>query len=151
MGVLCFFCWYYPIGLQQNGVIAGNLHGRGACAFLFVWIFMVFTSTFGHMVIAAFETADAAAAINNAFFILMFAFAGYVLPTMPTQTWAQYGNYCNILQYTNILQLQQYEGCLVGNNMGNYDLTIYCNILQYPQYKSRDCRSYRIWLVTFPI
>ena len=78
MGVLCFFCWYYPIGLQQNGVIAGNLHGRGACAFLFVWVFLVFTSTFGHMIIAAFETADAAAAINNAFFILMFAFAGYV-------------------------------------------------------------------------
>jgi ATP-binding cassette subfamily G (WHITE) protein 2 (PDR) len=84
MGVLCFFCWYYPIGLQQNGVDAGNLHGRGACAFLFVWVFLVFTSTFGHMVIAAFETADAAAAINNAFFILMFAFAGYVPTTTLT-------------------------------------------------------------------
>ena len=35
------------------------------------------------------------------------------------QTWAQYDNYCNILQYTNILQSQQYEGWLLGNNIGN--------------------------------
>ena len=35
------------------------------------------------------------------------------------QTWAQYDNYCNILQYTNILQSQQYEGWLLSNNIGN--------------------------------
>lgn len=76
MGVLCFLCWYYPIGLHQNAAITGQTHSRGVCAFLIVWIFMVFTSSFGHLMIVAIESPDAAASINNAFFILMFAFAG---------------------------------------------------------------------------
>lgn len=36
----------------------GKLHERGALFFLLVWMFMLFTSTFAHMVIAFNDTAE---------------------------------------------------------------------------------------------
>ncbi len=46
MAVLMFFCWYYPIGLYRNAEPTGAVNERGALVFLFVWAFMMFTSTF---------------------------------------------------------------------------------------------------------
>lgn len=43
--VIMFFCLYYPIGLYRNAYETDSVHERGALFFLFVWVFMLFTST----------------------------------------------------------------------------------------------------------
>jgi ATP-binding cassette subfamily G (WHITE) protein 2 (PDR) len=59
MAVIMYFCWYYPVGFYNNAVPTNAVTERGALFFLLIWAFLVFTSTFAHMVIAATETAEA--------------------------------------------------------------------------------------------
>ncbi|EFX00255.1 ABC transporter cdr4 [Grosmannia clavigera kw1407] len=74
MAVLMFFCWYYPVGLYAN---AGDaLHERGVLMFLFLWCFLLFTSTFTDMIIAGFETAEAGGNIANLLFMMCLIFCG---------------------------------------------------------------------------
>lgn len=79
MGVFCFFCWYFPIGLYRNAEWTNQVDSRGITMFLHVWVFFIFSSTFANMVIAAIESADVAGGIVNLFMIMMFAFCGYVI------------------------------------------------------------------------
>lgn len=44
--------------------------------FLQMWIFLVFTSTFAHMVIAGLPSADIAGGIVGLILIMMFTFCG---------------------------------------------------------------------------
>ncbi|KAJ6440945.1 ABC transporter CDR4 [Purpureocillium lavendulum] len=76
MGVFCFVCWYFPIGLYRNAEWTDQVNSRGITMFLQVWIFFVFTSTFANMIIAAIETAEVAGGIVNLLMIMMFAFCG---------------------------------------------------------------------------
>lgn len=76
MAVFIFFCWYYPIGLYKNAEPTGEVHGRGALMFLLVLQFMLFTSTFTTMVIAAIDTAETAGNIANLMFSLSLVFNG---------------------------------------------------------------------------
>jgi ATP-binding cassette, subfamily G (WHITE), member 2, PDR len=78
MAVLVFVSWYYPIGLRQNAVEAGQVAERGGLMFLFILVFMVYAGTFTHMAIAGVETADGAGAIINLLFSLSLIFCGYV-------------------------------------------------------------------------
>jgi ATP-binding cassette subfamily G (WHITE) protein 2 (PDR) len=78
MAVLVFVGWYYPIGLRQNAVEANQVAERGALMFLFILAFLIFSSTFTHMVIAGVETAEAAGNITNLMFSLTLIFCGYV-------------------------------------------------------------------------
>ncbi|KAI1764501.1 ABC-2 type transporter-domain-containing protein [Hypoxylon sp. FL1150] len=83
MAALMFFCWYYPVGLYQNAMDAGQTAERGALMFLLLWAFLLFTSTFTDMIIAAFETAEAGGNIANLLFMLCLIFCG-VLATPST-------------------------------------------------------------------
>ena len=76
MGVLCFICWYFPIGLYRNAEWTDQVGSRGITMFLQVWVFFIFSSTFANMVIAAIENADVAGGVVNLFMIMMFAFCG---------------------------------------------------------------------------
>lgn len=76
MAVLMFVCWYYPVGLNNNAIAAGQEHERGALMFLLLWVFLLFTSTFTDMIIAAFETAEAGGNIANLLFMLCLIFCG---------------------------------------------------------------------------
>jgi ATP-binding cassette subfamily G (WHITE) protein 2 (PDR) len=76
MAVIVFFCWYYPIGMYQNAVPDGQVHERGALMFLLVWAFLMFTSTFTHMVVAGIETAETAGNIAQLLFSLTLIFCG---------------------------------------------------------------------------
>ncbi|KAH9859495.1 hypothetical protein IAQ61_011276 [Plenodomus lingam] len=76
MGVLMFFCWYYPIGLYRNAEPTDEVNLRGFMAFLFVWMFMMFTSTFTHMVIAGVETSETGGNIANLMFAMCLIFCG---------------------------------------------------------------------------
>ncbi|KAG5354990.1 Multidrug resistance protein [Yarrowia sp. B02] len=74
VAVLVFFCFYYPIGLQNNAT--GHLGERGALFFLLLWSFYVYNSTFAHMMGAAFENKENAATIGYLLFALCLIFCG---------------------------------------------------------------------------
>ncbi|KAI1408621.1 ABC-2 type transporter-domain-containing protein [Hypoxylon sp. FL1857] len=76
MAALMYFCWYYPVGLYRNAAEAGQTTERGALMFLLLWAFLLFTSTFTDMIIAAFDTAEAGGNIANLLFMLCLIFCG---------------------------------------------------------------------------
>ena len=76
MAVFIYVCWYYPIGLYNNAVPAGQTTEREALMFLLVWVFLMFTSTFAHMVIAGADLAETGGNIANLLFSLCLIFCG---------------------------------------------------------------------------
>ncbi|KAK7206452.1 ABC-2 type transporter-domain-containing protein [Myxozyma melibiosi] len=74
--VTMYFCWYYPIGLYANAVPTDAVHERGGLMFLLIFVFMIFTSTFAHMVVAGIDLADTAANLSNLCFSLTLIFCG---------------------------------------------------------------------------
>lgn len=76
MAVCMFFCWYYPVGFYRNAEPTGAVHERGALFFLFVWQFMLFTSTFAFAAIAGVPTAETAGNIANLLFVVVVIFCG---------------------------------------------------------------------------
>ncbi|KAF3483216.1 multidrug resistance ABC transporter [Arthroderma uncinatum] len=83
MSVFMYLCWYYPIGLYRNAEPTDATTLRGAQMWLFIWAFLLFSSTFAHFMIAAFESAENAGNMGNLLFMLSLLFCG-VLAT-PTQ------------------------------------------------------------------
>jgi ATP-binding cassette, subfamily G (WHITE), member 2, PDR len=81
--VLMFVAWYYPIGLNQNAIEAGQVAERGALMFLFLLAFTIFGGTLAQMVIAGLDTAEAAGNLATLMFSLSFVFCG-VLATPDT-------------------------------------------------------------------
>ncbi|KAJ7076067.1 ABC-2 type transporter-domain-containing protein [Mycena belliarum] len=84
--VISFVSWYYPIGFYRNAIETGQVKERGALMFLFILQFMLFTSTFGQMLVAGVETAEAAGNIGNLLFSLTLLFCG-VLAAPSTLGW----------------------------------------------------------------
>ncbi|KAH6633454.1 ABC transporter CDR4 [Boeremia exigua] len=80
MAVLIFFCWYYPIGLYRNAQPTDEVAYRGFQLFLFTWMFLLFTSTFTHMIIAGLDTAETGANLANLMFSLCLIFCGVLAP-----------------------------------------------------------------------
>jgi ABC-type multidrug transport system permease subunit len=76
MAVLIYFCYYYPIGLYRNAEPTGTVTERGALMFLLIWTFMLFTSTFAHMIIAGVEVAETGGNIAQLMFSLTLVFCG---------------------------------------------------------------------------
>ncbi|CAG8953551.1 hypothetical protein HYFRA_00010008 [Hymenoscyphus fraxineus] len=76
MGVLIFFTWYYPIGLQRNAVPTDAVAERGGLMFMFILEFLLFTSTFTTMIIAGIETAEAGGNLAQLLFSLTLIFNG---------------------------------------------------------------------------
>jgi ABC-type multidrug transport system permease subunit/ABC-type multidrug transport system ATPase subunit len=76
MAVIIYFCWYYPIGLYKNAEYTDSVTYRGFQFFLFVWMFLLFTSTFTHMVIAGIESAETGGNLANLMFSLCLIFCG---------------------------------------------------------------------------
>lgn len=74
MAVLIFFSWYYPVGFYRNAGDAVN--SRGILMFLLVWTFLLFTSTFTHMIIAFNDTAENGGHIANVMFSMCLIFCG---------------------------------------------------------------------------
>ncbi|CAG8905870.1 unnamed protein product [Penicillium egyptiacum] len=79
MAVVAYFCWYYPIGLFQNAVSTHEVTSRGCLMFLFVWAFMMFTSTFTHILIAGIDSADSAGSVGNICYMLCISFCGILV------------------------------------------------------------------------
>lgn len=73
---LLYFCWYYPIGLYANAALTDSVTERGALMWLLILAFLMFSSTFAHMVIAGVETAETGGNIANLMFSLTLIFCG---------------------------------------------------------------------------
>ncbi|XHG07201.1 hypothetical protein AWENTII_010361 [Aspergillus wentii] len=76
MAVIIYVCWYYPIGLYRNAEETNSVHERGALMFLLILTFLLFTSTFAHMIIAGIELAETGGNLANLFFSLCLVFCG---------------------------------------------------------------------------
>lgn len=83
MAVLIFFTWYYPVGFYKNA--GDDVNGRGILMFLLVWAFLLFTSTFTHLIISFNDTAENGGNIANLLFSLCLIFCGVLASkdTMP--------------------------------------------------------------------
>ena len=76
MAVIIFFCWYYPIGMYKNAEPTNAVTERGGLMFLLILTFLLFTSTFAHMVIAGIELAETGGNIAQLLFSLCLIFCG---------------------------------------------------------------------------
>lgn len=76
MAVPAFFCWYYPIGFQNNAALTNATVERGGTMFLLVWIFLMFSSTFSAMIIAGMEHAETGGNFAQLLFSLTLIFCG---------------------------------------------------------------------------
>jgi len=82
MAVVMYFCWYYPTGMYRNAVPTHSVLERGALMFLLIFTFLIFASTFAHMVIAASKDAEIGGNMANLMFSLCLIFCGIL--TSPT-------------------------------------------------------------------
>ena len=78
MALLVFICWYYPVGWYRNAQYTDMVHQRGFTVFLFLWQYMMYASTFAHMIQAGVELAEMAGNFTNLVFIMSLIFSGYV-------------------------------------------------------------------------
>ncbi|KAF6821985.1 ABC multidrug transporter [Colletotrichum musicola] len=78
IAVLCYVCWYYPIGLYRNAEYTNAVSSRGFTMFMLVWVFFIFAGTFAHMMIVAMPNAEIAGGIVNLLAIMMFTFNGII-------------------------------------------------------------------------
>ncbi|VDC04768.1 unnamed protein product [Peniophora sp. CBMAI 1063] len=83
--VTLFFTYYYPIGLYRNAQFTDAVTERGGLFFAFIWQFLLFTSTFTHMIIAGIPDAVTGGNLANLLFSLCLVFNGVLAPpTGPT-------------------------------------------------------------------
>jgi ATP-binding cassette subfamily G (WHITE) protein 2 (PDR) len=78
MALILFVSWYYPIGLYRNAEPTHAVAERGGTMFLLMWVYMMYTSTFAHMVQAGVELAGMAGNYANLLFMLTLIFSGSV-------------------------------------------------------------------------
>ena len=67
-------------GMFTNAIAADQAVERGGLFFLLVWVFLLFTSTFAHMIIAGPDLAETGGNMANLLFSLSLIFCGLVLP-----------------------------------------------------------------------
>ncbi|WWC87080.1 uncharacterized protein L201_001966 [Kwoniella dendrophila CBS 6074] len=79
MGIVVFFCWYYPIGYYRNAIPTDEVTLRGVMMWLLVETFLFFTSTFATMIVAGIETAETAGNIANLLFMMCLVFNGVLV------------------------------------------------------------------------
>ncbi|KAH7327322.1 multidrug resistance protein CDR1 [Rhexocercosporidium sp. MPI-PUGE-AT-0058] len=79
MAILIFVGWYYPIGLYRNAEYNDIGAKSAVTVLLFMWIYMIFTSTFGHMVQAGVDLAEMGGNYANLLFMLSLIFCGVLI------------------------------------------------------------------------
>jgi ATP-binding cassette, subfamily G (WHITE), member 2, PDR len=76
MGLIMFVSYYYPVGLNRNAEPTDAVSERGALMFLFILSFLLFISTFTHMIISAIDNAVTGGNLANMLFTMMIVFCG---------------------------------------------------------------------------
>jgi ATP-binding cassette subfamily G (WHITE) protein 2 (PDR) len=80
MSAFIFVAWYYPIGMNRNAEPTHEVAARGGTMFLLLWVFLMYSSTLGHMIQAGVELADLAGNYANLLIILSLIFCGFASP-----------------------------------------------------------------------
>ncbi|CAH0021151.1 unnamed protein product [Clonostachys rhizophaga] len=75
MAALIYVCWYYPVGFVIN-TTADDQAIRGFLVFLFLWMFMLFTSTFSHFAITWMPSAEVAGILASILWMFCLCFCG---------------------------------------------------------------------------
>jgi ATP-binding cassette, subfamily G (WHITE), member 2, PDR len=75
MAVVVYLCWYYPAGFARN-IAPEDLNARSFLVFLFLLMFMLFTSSFSHVAIVWIETPETAGVLASLIWVLCIAFCG---------------------------------------------------------------------------
>jgi ABC-type multidrug transport system permease subunit len=73
--VIMYFCWYYPVGFVRN-TTSDDQSTRGFLVFLFLWVYLLFTSTFAHMAITWIDLPETAGVVTSFFWLLCILFCG---------------------------------------------------------------------------
>jgi ATP-binding cassette subfamily G (WHITE) protein 2 (PDR) len=74
--VIIFVSFYYPVGMYKNAIPMNQVTERGGLFFLFIWEFLLFTSTFADMMIAGIDTAEEGSNLANMLFSMCLIFCG---------------------------------------------------------------------------
>lgn len=75
MAVLVHACWYYPVGFLAN-TTPGDRDVRGLLVFLFLWMFMLFTSTFSHLAVTWAPNAEIGGVVASMAWMFCLVFCG---------------------------------------------------------------------------
>jgi ABC-type multidrug transport system permease subunit len=142
MAVFIFVCWYYPIGLYRNAP-EGHLHERGALMFLLIWTFLLFTSTFAHMVIAGIELAETGGNLANLIFSLCLIFCGVLAsPDQMPRFW--------IFMY-RVSPFTYLVSAMLSTGVSGADAT--CSAVEYLSFKApanETCKQYMApWIASY--
>lgn len=78
MAPIMYFCWYYPVGFVRN-TTPNDQAIRGFLVFLFLWVYLLFTSTFAHFAIFWIDLPETAGVLTSLFWMLCILFCGWVL------------------------------------------------------------------------
>ncbi|KAF4629420.1 hypothetical protein G7Y89_g8725 [Cudoniella acicularis] len=76
MAVFIFVCWYFPIGFYRNAELSHEVVQRSGTVFVLIWVYMMYTSTFAHLIQAGVELAGMAGNYANLLFMLTLIFCG---------------------------------------------------------------------------
>ncbi|KAF5019292.1 hypothetical protein F66182_8710 [Fusarium sp. NRRL 66182] len=79
MAVVMYFCWYYPVGFVRN-TTADDQAIRGFLVFLFLWVYLLFTSTFAHFAIVWIDLPETAGVLTSLLWMLCILFCGIGVP-----------------------------------------------------------------------
>ncbi|RDW23337.1 ABC-2 type transporter-domain-containing protein [Yarrowia lipolytica] len=135
MGVIVFFCFYYPVGFQWTAEYNDSVHERGGLFFLYVLLLFLYNSTFAHMLIAGIDNKDTAAQIGTLLFTLMLLFCG-VLATKEQMPgfW--------VFMY-RVSPLTYFVGGMMATGMGRAPVT--CSpheLVRFPAVPGKSCGEY---------
>ncbi|EFQ98073.1 multidrug resistance protein CDR1 [Nannizzia gypsea CBS 118893] len=75
MAAIMYFCWYYPVGFVRN-TTPNDQAIRGFLVFLFLWVYLLFTSTFAHFAIFWIDLPETAGVLTSLFWMLCILFCG---------------------------------------------------------------------------
>ncbi|KAJ5382386.1 hypothetical protein N7517_000297 [Penicillium concentricum] len=79
MAIIMYFCWYYPVGFVRN-TTPDDQAIRGFLVFLFLWVYLLFTSTFTHFAIFWIDLPETAGVLTSLFWMLCILFCGVGVP-----------------------------------------------------------------------
>jgi ATP-binding cassette subfamily G (WHITE) protein 2 (PDR) len=135
MAVIMFVCWYYPIGMYRNAIPTNSVNERAGLMFLLIWVFMLFTSSFTHMCIAAIDTAESGGNIANLIFSLSLIFCGVLAsPTSLPGFW--------IFMY-RVSPFTYLVSAMLSTGLANQDVVCADNeYLKFNPPSGQDCGAY---------
>lgn len=74
VAIIVFLSWYYPTGMYENALLTKTMLERNGVMLLFIWVYLIYASTFGFMVQIGLEFTELAGSLLNVAFLLSLMF-----------------------------------------------------------------------------